>query len=269
MKIILHYLLLLNIIIESYSFQLLSINQPIKLHCTNDNEVFVKYKLNVSSTVDKLVSSYPYLLTNSFDDTIYRDDIVLYDPIQQISTSKKIYVLIFMILRSITKIFLSDVLLKASLLQSTEIIFRWQLKFRLKFFLSVNSQKDYIIDAHSLYYIDDNGLIYKHLIYNLNINGIYQNPPYLKNINTKLCILMNKLIKFLKINCNKFKKFIFKHACEDTLDCSYPFKCCDYIIIKICCKNDSKTWNPRKPILAPIPVKSDIEENYLTYINVS
>jgi len=76
-----------------------------------------------------------------------------------------------------------------------------------------------------------------------------------------------KLIYFLLpclINCFtlpsiNIKQITKNYMCKDSLDCSYPYKCCNYFFFKICCIDHEQQ---SKPILVKSLPIINYQDNY-------
>lgn len=89
-------------------------------------------------------------------------------------------------------------------------------------------------------------------------------PDLLSNL--KKSIILNIVIKLPKFNIPNFNK---NWKCNDSWDCDYPEKCCDYKIFKMCCMEGVpiRVWYPYNPQYAYIYIKNDIEEDYIPDVN--
>jgi len=55
---------------------------------------------------------------------------------------------------------------------------------------------------------------------------------------------------------------INKYICKDQWDCSYPYVCCNFSFIKVCCKDKTKQLQP-----SHIPNNSNYNSNYIVKDN--
>jgi hypothetical protein len=127
--------------------------------------------------LDTLQQEVPYFAEREFSWDIYTRDISFGDPTGEKIRGIKAYQTFFSTLRALRSIMYSDVQVTKNKIRydwnGKRIIVRWQSTWTMK-----GARKPAYVDAVSYLSLNDKGLIYKHELDNVNINGQDVNPNY-------------------------------------------------------------------------------------------
>jgi hypothetical protein len=136
-----------------------------------------EYELNLGKCLDTLQQEVPYFAEREFSWDIYTRDISFGDPTGEKIRGIKAYQTFFSTLRALRSIMYSDVQVTKNKIRydwnGKRIIVRWQSTWTMK-----GARKPAYVDAVSYLSLNDKGLIYKHELDNVNINGQDVNPNY-------------------------------------------------------------------------------------------
>lgn len=250
---------------------------------------------NLGRVIDLLQSDYPNLFTSEPNFEIFMPNLQLCDPTGTRFQGLANYKRMFALLRFMRGSFMSHAEITTRVHVETmarKVSLRWNTKVWLHgaFDGRVGTSKGtpITVDGISVYHVNDEGLVYKHVIEQLIINGINTPPPFdtlfnLQNLAdlldgrqpaaTPLSIsthpqLPHQLSQLLHlpfiheqpstehpeqvVSAGTSADF-FGDACENAFDCESPLMCCDFLVTKICCKQGMMMPVP-EPLWQPIPI---------------
>ena len=209
------------------------------------------YKLNLNKTITSLkinTERFPYY---DLDWSIYTKNVQFSDPYGIETIGLKKYKNIFSVIRFLRILTLSQVFIKYKLYHNLE-----QHKIIIKMsseWITKHNDDSFHFDIVSNYYLDKNGIIYKHELtpFQINYNNKYSTKDLFYNLYNDKLVIPQSVAIYDTHSLNMF------NTCEYIWDCESPMNCCDFIFTKVCCADGYKdpTYIPELvPIPIPIPI---------------
>jgi hypothetical protein len=245
-----------------------------------------EFRLNTGKVIDTLRADYPRFFDAVPDWSIYESSIELHDPsgisLRGIATYKSCFSAMRMLRRyATTSVELSSKVCYAAGWDPYKVKVRWHVAFSTL----LNPNDTYYIDGVSVYTLSERGLVKRHDLDNVIVNGREAQQPYLQLLNplqnptmagllsvpgagaVALPTLFSAEDKAPRAKEKKPPRPLFKpksalEFCETNYECEYPLFCCDLLLTKVCCSNGAFAPAPQGPIPIPIPIPIDDPWSY-------
>lgn len=253
-----------------------------------------EFRLNVGKVIDTLQSDYPVLFETEPDFSIYEDSIELTDPsgvsIRGLSMYKFLYALLRML-----RYTMASVEVKSKVCYAGWDPLKVRVRWNVAFSSVLSPGRTYFVDGVSAYLLSDRGLVTRHDLQNVIVNGREVQQPYLQlkpylqlvnplaNPNTGAVAIQgaggvsdSSTMVLHQAAANQaaaegttprkkpppprplFRPRSDLEFCESAYDCEYPLFCCDLLLTKVCCSNGAFAPVPQGiPIPIPVPVDHD------------
>lgn len=138
------------------------------------------FELNLGKAIDTLRVDVPAFADRELQWDIYTDDVELSDPQAVQARGLSSYKQFFLVLRTFRKFMVNDVSVTYKLRYDwagKRIIVTWYSEWTMKGWPQIGAKPTHV-DAVSYFSLNDEGLIYKHEVDRVQINGQMLSPPY-------------------------------------------------------------------------------------------
>lgn len=241
-----------------------------------------EFRLNVGKVIDTLQADYPLFFEQAPDLSIYEPNIELTDPSGLSLRGLSIYSKCFSLLRWMRHT-MASVEVKCKVCYSGWDPRLVRTRWNVAFSTFVNPSRTYFIDGISEYTLSDKGLVRRHALKNVIVNGREVRQPYLQLISPvgigrpvqgmiggplgqALVMPVPHVLEASEAEATKqpadgkrapppASKGVGSNIefCETSYDCDYPLFCCDLLFAKVCCRNGAFAPATR-PVPVPIPI---------------
>lgn len=251
-----------------------------------------EFRLNVGKVIDTLQADYPLLFEQAPDFSIFEPTVELTDPSGVSLKGLALYRNCFLLLRMM-RYGMASAEMRCKVSYAGWDPYKVRVRWNLAITSVLAPSRTYFIDGVSAYTLSQKGLVRRHSLENIIVNGREVEKPFLTWINPlsrasalpaptlfqpeadgldgnlrgglALPTLYRAEGEGEKEGVAKkqsprplFRPKSSLEFCEESYDCEYPLFCCDLLLAKVCCSNGAFAPVPQSiPIPIPIPVEPD------------